>query len=136
MDVLGYWIDLEDAGFCAFERAALDDIHERVAACCARLTAAGYPISIAALLARNPHYAGLQYLIHEIQDRGYAPEREDAFALMMRGWQQVRLSRFTMVVTAGESLEAVRGELQRVAVVPFDGLADLLHQVRSFLKEE
>jgi predicted metal-dependent phosphoesterase TrpH len=27
IDVLGYWIDLDDAGFCAFERAALEDIH-------------------------------------------------------------------------------------------------------------
>ena len=103
IDVLGYWIDLDDAGWCAFERAALEDIHERVAACCACLTAVGYPVSIEALYARNPHYAGLQFLIHEIQDKGYAPDWGDAFSLMMRGWKQVRLSRFTI----GETIEQV-----------------------------
>lgn len=99
IDVLGYWVDLDDAVFCAFERAALEDIHERVSACCACLTADGYPISIEALFARNPHYAGLQFLIHEIQDKGYAPDWGGAFSLMMRGWQQVRLSRFTIEET-------------------------------------
>jgi len=99
IDVLGYMIDLDDAGFCAFEQAALEDIHERVAACCARLTAEGYPISIEALFARNPRYAGLQFLIHEIQDTGYAPEWGDAYSLMMHAWRQVRPSRFTIEET-------------------------------------
>ena len=99
IDVLAYFVDLDDAGFCAFERAALEDIHERVSTCCAHLTADGYLVLIEALFARNPHYAGLQFLIHEIQDQGYAPDREDAFTLMMRGWQQVRLSRFTIEET-------------------------------------
>jgi predicted metal-dependent phosphoesterase TrpH len=99
IDVLGYFVDLDDAAFCAFEQATLEDIHERVSACCAHLTADGYPISIEALFARNPHYAGLQFLIQEIQGKGYAPDWEDAFSLMMRGWQQVRLSRFTIEET-------------------------------------
>ena len=102
IDVLGYWIDLDDAGLYAFERAALEDIHERVAACCACLTADGYPVSIEALFARNPHYAGLQFLIHEIQDQGYAPDWGDAFSLMMRGWRQVRSSRFTIEETIAQ----------------------------------
>jgi predicted metal-dependent phosphoesterase TrpH len=99
IDVLGYQIDLDDAGFNAFERAALEDIHERVSDCCSRLKAVGYPVSMEALFERNPHYAGLQYLIQEIQDRGYAVEWGDAFALMMRGWRQVRLSGFTIEET-------------------------------------
>jgi predicted metal-dependent phosphoesterase TrpH len=99
VDVLGYWIDLDDAGFRAFERAALEDIHSRVADCCACLTADGYPVSIEALFARNPHYAGLMFLIHELQDQGYVPEGEDAFPLMMCAWRQVRLSRFTIEET-------------------------------------
>jgi predicted metal-dependent phosphoesterase TrpH len=102
IDVLGYWIDLDDAGFRAFEQAALEDIHERISACCSRLTADGYPISIEALFARNPRYAGLQYLIHEIQDRGYVTERGDAFSLMTLGWRQVRLSRFTIEETIAQ----------------------------------
>ena len=105
IDLLGYFIDLDDIGFGAFERVALADIHERVAACCARLTAEGYPVSadtihpIEAVFARNPRYAGLQFLIHELQDRGYAADWKDAFALMMRGWRRVRLSRFTIEET-------------------------------------
>jgi predicted metal-dependent phosphoesterase TrpH len=99
IDVLGYWMDLGDAGFRAFEQATLEDIHQRVSDCCVRLTADGYPLSIESLFERNPHYAGLQYLIHEIQDRGYAPDWGDAFSLMMRGWRQVRLSRFTIEET-------------------------------------
>jgi len=96
IDVLGYFVDVDDAGFRAFERAALDDITERIAACCDRLTAAGTPVSLDEVFARNPDYAGLQHLIHLIQDRGYAPAWQDAWALMMRGWVQVRLSRFTI----------------------------------------
>jgi predicted metal-dependent phosphoesterase TrpH len=99
VDVLGYWIDLDDAGFRAFEQAALEDIHERVADCCVCLTADGYPVSIESVFARNPHYAGLLFLIHELQDQGYVPEGEDAFPLMMRAWQQVRLSRFSIEET-------------------------------------
>lgn len=96
IDVLGYFVDVDDAAFGAFEQAALDDIHERVAACCARLTADGYPVSISDVFARNPHYAGLQFLIHEIQDRGYAPGWTNAFSLMASGWRRVGPSRFTI----------------------------------------
>ena len=99
IDLLGYFVDIDDAAFRAFERAALDDIHERVAVCCTRLTAEGYAVSIEALFARNPRYGGLQSLIHEIQDRGYASDWREAFALMMRGWRQVRLSRHTIEET-------------------------------------
>ena len=99
IDVLGYWIDLDDAGFCAFERAALEDIHERVSDCCAYLTSAGYPVLIEAVFAKNPRCAGLLFLIHEIQERGYAPKDGDAFALMHSAWKQVRLSRFTIEET-------------------------------------
>jgi predicted metal-dependent phosphoesterase TrpH len=101
VDVLGYFVDLDDPGFRAFERAALDDIHARVAACCDRLTADGYPVSLEAVLARNPHYAGLQFLIQEIQER-YLPEWRDAFALMMRAWGQVRPSRSTIEETLAQ----------------------------------
>ena len=99
VDVLGYFVDIGDAAFRAFERAALDDIHERVSACCTRLTADGYPVSIEALFARNPRYAGLHQLIQEIQDKGYAPGWSEALSLMMRGWRQVRLSRHTIEET-------------------------------------
>ena len=98
IDVLGYFIDLDDAEFRAFEQAALDDIHARIADCCALLTADGHPLSIDDVFARNPHYAGLQFLIHEIQDR-YVPDWTDAFDLMASGWRQVRLSRFTIEET-------------------------------------
>ena len=78
VDVLGYFVDIGDAAFRAFERAALDDVQERISVCCTRLTADGYPVSIDALFARNPRYAGLHQLIQEIQDKGYAPAWRDA----------------------------------------------------------
>jgi len=96
IDVLGYFVDVDDADFQAFELAALADIYERIAECCDRLTAGGYPVTLEEVFARNPDYAGLQHLIHLIQHKGYAPEWQDAWALMMRGWVQVRLSCFTI----------------------------------------
>ncbi len=92
IDLLGYFVDLDDAEFRAFEQAALDDIQDRVAACCALLTAQGYPLSIADVLERSPHYAGLMYVIHILQDKGYATDWSAAFSLMFDGWRQVRPS--------------------------------------------
>ncbi|MBN1139804.1 MAG: PHP domain-containing protein [Anaerolineae bacterium] len=96
IDVLGYFVDVDDAAFRAFEQATLDDIHARVAACCACLTADGYPVSIDDVFAHNPHYAGLMQLIHVIQGKGYAPTEAAALELMISGWRQVRPSSLTV----------------------------------------
>src|SRR5512142_2370900 len=46
VDVLGYFLDVEDAEYCAFEEATLNDIHARIANCCTRLTGQGYPVQM------------------------------------------------------------------------------------------
>lgn len=94
VDVLGYFIDLDDTRFRRFEQAALDDIHARIADCCARLTAAGASISLEDVLAENPRYAGLLQLIHALQHKGHAADWGEAFTLSRAHWAKVRLSRY------------------------------------------
>lgn len=96
IDVLGYFIALSNPEFQAFERAALNDTHTRIADCCTRLTAAGYPISLDDVLAENPHYAGGIQLILAVQSKGYADSWDAAFRLVVEHWRRVRLSRFTI----------------------------------------
>jgi predicted metal-dependent phosphoesterase TrpH len=96
IDVLGYFVALSNPAFRAFERAALNDTYSRVADCCARLTAAGYPMSLDDVFAENPHYAGGIHLILAVQSKGYADGWEAAFRLVVEHWKQVRLSRFTI----------------------------------------
>jgi len=96
IDILGYFIALGNPEFQAFEQAALNDTCTRMADCCARLTAAGYPISLDDVLAENPHYAGGVQLIFAMQSKGYANSWDAAFRLVVEQWNQVRLSRFTI----------------------------------------
>jgi predicted metal-dependent phosphoesterase TrpH len=96
IDVLGYFVDLDDPDFRAFERATLDDIHARTADCCARLTAAGHPLSLDDVFAENPRYAGILPLILAVQSKGYAGEWEPAVQLVTEHWVRVRLSCFTI----------------------------------------
>jgi hypothetical protein len=46
IDVLGYCLDLDAPALQTAEQAMLEDIHDRVTRCCARLTAVGYPTAI------------------------------------------------------------------------------------------
>ena len=94
--MLGYFVALSNPEFQTFERAALNDTYTRIADCCARLTAAGYPISLDDVFAENPHYAGGVQLIFAMQSKGYADDWDAAFRLVVEHWKQVRLSRFTI----------------------------------------
>lgn len=96
VDVLGYFIALDDPAFRAFEQATLDDIHARITDCCASVTAAGYAVTLADLFAENPRYAGLVHLGQVLTRKGYIPHERDAPALVLEHWQRVRLSRFTI----------------------------------------
>ncbi len=95
IDLLGYFIDLDDAAFRAFEEATLADIHSRVEACCTRIAAANYPITLEEVFAQNPRYAGTLQLIHALQAK-YAQSWDQAAALVDAHWTQVRPSRFTI----------------------------------------
>jgi len=111
IDVLGYFLDLDNARLHHFEQAALDDIHARIADCCARLTAAGVPITFKDVLAENPRYAGLLQLIHALQHTGHAADWDEAFALSRAHWARVRLSRF--------EIDQVIDEIHRAGGVAF-----------------
>ncbi len=96
IDVLGYWIDLDDADFQAFEKDILDDIHDRAAECCARLTQEGYPLTVADLAVENPRYGGLMQIVQAIQRRGHTASWEEAAPLVFEQWHETRLSRLTV----------------------------------------
>ncbi len=96
VDVLGYFVDLEDPEFRAFEQASLEDVHLRTADCCASLTAAGYPVTLQEVFAENPRYAGVLQMIMAVNKKGYAEDWGASFKMVSDQWAQVRLSQFTV----------------------------------------
>ena len=89
LDILGLFVDLDSPTLQAMERAALDDIYDRIAETCARLTAAGYPLTLADAFAENPRYAGLQQVVDALVHRGLLSPSE-ALAAVAAQWQAMR----------------------------------------------
>jgi len=96
IDVLAYFVNLDDAEFQAFEQATLGDIHARIAECCSFLTMDGYTIFLEDVFEQNPRYAGLLQLMMAVQAKGYIPDWEEVIAVVEQYWRRVRLSRFTI----------------------------------------
>ncbi|NLF74475.1 MAG: PHP domain-containing protein [Chloroflexi bacterium] len=96
VDILGYFVDLDDPHFRRVEQATLDDIQGRIEACCARLTAAGYPVTMDDVFAQNPRYGGARQLRQALQARGYVDNYDESIELFTEHWQHVRLSCFTI----------------------------------------
>ena len=96
VDVLAYFVDLDDAEFRAFEQATLEDIHARIDECCSFLTMDGYTIFLEDVFARNPRYAGLMQLMMAMQAKGYIPDWKEVVTVVEQYWRRVRLSRFTI----------------------------------------
>ncbi len=90
VDVLGYFVDLDDPAFQVAEALAMSDITGRVADCCASLSAAGYALTLDDLYARNPHYAGMRYMREVLVQKGYVPSEAEAGRLVHEHWQRVR----------------------------------------------
>ena len=91
IDVLGYCLDLDAPAQQAAERAMLDDIHARVTLCCARLSAAGYPITFKDVLKENSRYGGTLELMHALWHQGQVPTWDVAARVVNAEWQHVRL---------------------------------------------
>ncbi len=108
VDLLGYFIDIDNPGFQAFEAAALDDFRARIADCCAALTVVGFPVNLEDLYAVNPHYAGLVQLLQALLNKRHAGSWDDASDLVAGAWQQVRPSRLT-IETAITQIHAAGG---------------------------
>jgi predicted metal-dependent phosphoesterase TrpH len=90
VDLLGYFMDVNQPDFSAVETAALSDIHLRVDECCQHLTAAGYPITLGEVFAENPHYAGLLQLDQALVRKGYHADQDEANRNVMNHWQLIR----------------------------------------------
>ena len=96
VDVLGYYVDLENEALQARERDALADLDSRIASCCARLSHAGYAIRFVDLVARNPDYVGLRHLRDKLIARGYFETEADADLVLNNYWAQVRPCAFSL----------------------------------------
>ncbi len=97
VDVLGYFLDLENAAYCAFEEAALNDIHARIASCCARLTGQGYPVSMDEVFAENGgRYGGAVQMIQVLLRKRYATTWQEGLDLFGTVWFTGRESPFTI----------------------------------------
>ncbi len=96
VDVLGYFIDMESAALRAFEEAALNDIHARIADCCRRLTERGYPTTMEDIFTQNPRYGGAMQLFQTLLQKGYAQTRRDALQMMDQIWNATRETPFTI----------------------------------------
>jgi predicted metal-dependent phosphoesterase TrpH len=99
VDLLGYFIDPQNAELRAFEEATLNDIHARIAGCCTRLTANGYPMSMDEVFAENPRYAGAMQMIQALLRKGHAATWKDALQLMDTVWLTARETPFTIRAT-------------------------------------
>jgi 3',5'-nucleoside bisphosphate phosphatase len=123
IDVLGYFVDLQNTGLERFTKDTLEDIQVRVADCCQLLSDAGYLISIADVSAQNPRYAGAVQLIEALQHRGHVEGWRKAQALFESCWKRVRPSRFTIA----QVIEAVHAA---------GGVAVLAHPVTVVCGED
>lgn len=107
IDLLGYYVKLDEPRFQAAERAALDDIQERVVDCCERLTEAGYTVTLEHVRKQNPRYPGLLPLVKALEER-YKLSRSASGALVDAAWQEVRPCRFG-IEEAIETVHAAGG---------------------------
>lgn len=96
VDVLGYFVDLDNAALLAAEDAALQDLYARLADCCARLEEAGYPITMNDVFTQEPRSAGLRQIGQALVRKGHVSNYPMARMLAFEHWQKVRLSRFTL----------------------------------------
>ncbi|RPI34789.1 MAG: PHP domain-containing protein [Chloroflexota bacterium] len=96
IDVLGYYIDLDNREFRLSEKAALDDLHARITDCCQVLSEAGYPVSIEDAFEQNPRYGGAAQVIQALWRKGQVDRWESAIPLFESTWRRVRSSRFSI----------------------------------------
>ena len=96
VDVLGYYVDLDDGAFQVREQAALDDIRERLDEACTRLRAQGIAVTLDDALAFNPLFPSVRGLREALIHMGYAHSETESWAVLNPCWEPVRLSRFTV----------------------------------------
>jgi 3',5'-nucleoside bisphosphate phosphatase len=96
VDVLGYFIDLEDRELLAFEEVLLFELHQRVAHLCDRMTRAGYPLSMQDVFNESQNYGGGGPMIDAVLRKGYAAASKEANELVDTFWYTDRTTPFTI----------------------------------------
>lgn len=114
IDLLGYFVDVNDPAFQELEREARLDFCLRLEVCCSRLTQDGYPLKLEEILAVNRRFPSLTSVVLALLQKGYASEWGDALRMMAHHWHQVRPCRL-------EISQAIR------AIHAFGGVAVLAH---------
>jgi predicted metal-dependent phosphoesterase TrpH len=96
VDLLGYFIDWQNAKLNEYVSAAQQDLRERVELCCQSLTQAGYPISIFDILDENPNFPGTGPLMSALVRHCYAASLNEAYALVNEHWRRIRFSQHSL----------------------------------------
>jgi 3',5'-nucleoside bisphosphate phosphatase len=96
VDVLGYFIEIDSPEMQAYERALINDLHDRVEDCCRRLSAAGYPVTMDEVLAENPRYGGLVQVYYALIHKGLADDWKAAADIAKDPWAAGRRTPFTI----------------------------------------
>ncbi len=89
VDLLAYFVDLDCEELKTLERAEQQDIGQRIAACCERLTEAGYPLAMDEVWAENRRFPSLHSLISVILQKAYADAWDAGVRLMFRAYSKV-----------------------------------------------
>jgi len=96
IDLLGYFFDLDNREFRAYEQACLRDYQERIVECCQLLSENGYPLTLQDVLAENPRSPGALQLYLAFITKGYARDWDESVERASVFMQDMRSSPFTL----------------------------------------
>ena len=93
VDVLGYFLDLNNPELKRFEEAALEDLQGRVVRCLENLNKMGYPLTLEEVRAENSRYTGFVQLIQTLHHR-HELSRDAAIDILNKAWRDTGRFRF------------------------------------------
>ncbi len=96
IDLLGYFFDLDNAEFRAYEQACLNDYRLRMIEYCQVLSEQGFAITLEDVLAQNPHYPGALQLLNAFTARGHAGGWDESVKRVLPVMRSLRASPFTL----------------------------------------
>ena len=91
-DILGYFIDRTNPDLLDLCERSEQDLQERLAICCDRITRAGAPITLRDALNVNKRFASAGGIIQALSNKGYAANFHEAAPLFYKQWIHVRKS--------------------------------------------
>lgn len=96
IDVLGYFVDVDSQPFLRLEQHALADLRTRTQARCDLLSRAGYPVTMADVLAQNPRYPGSLSMADALVTLGLAATFRESMRLIDLHRDQVPVCSLTI----------------------------------------